>query len=72
MRITNQILSKVGDLTKQFSNFPESYVKRSMEQVRKSLAKRIKKPGTDRLSHLFTLRFTGELHEGNQTISQGL
>jgi len=33
MRIINQIFSKVGDLTKQFSNLPESYIKRSMEQV---------------------------------------
>lgn len=37
MRITSQFFSKVGDLTKQFSNFPESYVKRSMEQVSRNV-----------------------------------
>lgn len=33
MRLTQKLLSRVGDWTKQFSNFPESYIKRSMEQV---------------------------------------
>lgn len=33
MRLPGTLLSKVGDLTKKFSNFPESYIKRSMEQV---------------------------------------
>jgi hypothetical protein len=33
MRITN-ILKKVSDISKQYANFPDSYVKRSMEQVK--------------------------------------
>lgn len=33
MRLTTAFFSKVGDITKQFSNLPESYIKRSMEQV---------------------------------------
>ncbi|XP_071453393.1 large ribosomal subunit protein uL24m [Hetaerina americana] len=33
MRITRIFLSKVADLTKQYANLPESYIKRSMEQV---------------------------------------
>lgn len=33
MRLTQFLYAKVGDLTKQFSNLPESYIKRSMEQV---------------------------------------
>lgn len=33
MRITSALWGKVGDLTKKFSNFPDSYIKRSMEQV---------------------------------------
>lgn len=33
MRLTTALFSKVGDLTKKFSNLPESYIKRSMEQV---------------------------------------
>ncbi|XP_046403184.1 probable 39S ribosomal protein L24, mitochondrial [Ischnura elegans] len=33
MRITRALMCKVGDLTKQYSNLPDSYVKRSMEQV---------------------------------------
>lgn len=28
--------AKVGELTKQYANFPDSYVQRSMEQVRKN------------------------------------
>lgn len=34
MRLPQFLSSKVGDLTKQFSNFPDTYVKRSIEQVR--------------------------------------
>lgn len=33
MRLTTAVFSKVGDLTKQFANLPETYIKRSMEQV---------------------------------------
>ncbi|XP_026473668.1 probable 39S ribosomal protein L24, mitochondrial [Ctenocephalides felis] len=33
MRRSLQLCQKVGDLTKQYSNLPESYIKRSMEQV---------------------------------------
>lgn len=33
MRLTQKLFSRVGDWTKQFSNLPESYIKRSMEQV---------------------------------------
>ncbi|KAJ6650102.1 putative 39S ribosomal protein L24, mitochondrial [Pseudolycoriella hygida] len=33
MRITSQFFRKVGDITKKFSNFPDSYIKRSMEEV---------------------------------------
>ncbi|PSN38819.1 putative 39S ribosomal protein L24 [Blattella germanica] len=33
MRLTSSILSKVGELTKQYSNLPEAYIKRAMEQV---------------------------------------
>lgn len=33
MRLPGALLSKVGELTKKFSNLPESYIKRSMEQV---------------------------------------
>ncbi|XP_044735868.1 probable 39S ribosomal protein L24, mitochondrial [Chrysoperla carnea] len=33
MRLTQAFFTKVGDLTKQFSNLPESYIKRSMDQV---------------------------------------
>ncbi|KAJ9587133.1 hypothetical protein L9F63_028295 [Diploptera punctata] len=33
MRLSARLLCKVGDLTKQYSNLPESYIKRSMEQV---------------------------------------
>uniref|UniRef100_U5EWJ8 Large ribosomal subunit protein uL24m n=1 Tax=Corethrella appendiculata TaxID=1370023 RepID=U5EWJ8_9DIPT len=32
MRITN-ILRKIGDVSKKYSNLPDSYIKRSMEQV---------------------------------------
>lgn len=33
MRLHATLLNKVGELTKKFSNLPESYIKRSMEQV---------------------------------------
>uniref|UniRef100_A0A6M2DC54 Large ribosomal subunit protein uL24m n=1 Tax=Xenopsylla cheopis TaxID=163159 RepID=A0A6M2DC54_XENCH len=33
MRRSIQLCQKVGDLTKEFSNLPESYIKRSMEKV---------------------------------------
>lgn len=33
MRITSVLLNKVGELTKQYSNLPESYIKRAMEKV---------------------------------------
>lgn len=33
MRLTTALFSKVGDLTKKFSNLPDAYIKRSMEQV---------------------------------------
>ncbi|XP_059617953.1 large ribosomal subunit protein uL24m [Phlebotomus argentipes] len=33
MRITSQMLKKVHELSIKYSNFPESYVKRAMEQV---------------------------------------
>lgn len=33
MRLSTVLLSKVGDLTKKYSNLPESYIKRAMEQV---------------------------------------
>lgn len=33
MRLTTSLLNKVGDLTKKFSNLPDTYIKRSMEQV---------------------------------------
>uniref|UniRef100_A0A0K8TRN0 Large ribosomal subunit protein uL24m n=1 Tax=Tabanus bromius TaxID=304241 RepID=A0A0K8TRN0_TABBR len=33
MRLTRTLLSKVHDLTAKYANFPDSYVKRSMEQV---------------------------------------
>ncbi|XP_049832985.1 probable 39S ribosomal protein L24, mitochondrial [Schistocerca gregaria] len=33
MRFTSLLLSKVGDLTKQYSNLPETYIKRAMEKV---------------------------------------
>ncbi|XP_055683985.1 probable 39S ribosomal protein L24, mitochondrial [Lutzomyia longipalpis] len=33
MRLTSQLLRKVHDLSIKYSNFPESYVKRAMEQV---------------------------------------
>lgn len=33
MRLSQLLLSRVGEWTKQFSNFPESYIKRAMEQV---------------------------------------
>ncbi|XP_069678412.1 large ribosomal subunit protein uL24m [Periplaneta americana] len=33
MRLTRSLFSKVGELTKKYSNLPESYIKRSMEQV---------------------------------------
>lgn len=32
MRLTS-MLKKVGEISKKYGNFPESYVKRSMEQV---------------------------------------
>lgn len=69
MRITSQILSKVGDLTKHFSNFPESYVKRSMEQVSK-----IALPGVQSMSLYIRchLRCIGEHLEENQIIFQEL
>jgi hypothetical protein len=34
MRLTNVVMCKVGELTKQYSNLPESYIKRAMEQVK--------------------------------------
>lgn len=33
MRITNILFSKVGKWSKQFSNLPDRYIKRAMEQV---------------------------------------
>lgn len=33
MRLTQILLSRVGDLTKKYSNLPDSYIKRAMEQV---------------------------------------
>lgn len=33
MRIFNYLAKKVGDLTIKYSNLPESYIKRSYEQV---------------------------------------
>ncbi|KAF4524279.1 hypothetical protein B566_EDAN012042 [Ephemera danica] len=33
MRLITFLCSKVGELTKQYSNLPEKYIKRSMEQV---------------------------------------
>lgn len=36
MRIFGFLSKKVGDLTIKYSNFPESYVKRSYEQVHRS------------------------------------
>lgn len=35
MKFTQILFTKVGDLTKKFSNLPESYIKKSMEQVKK-------------------------------------
>lgn len=32
MRLTG-VLQKIGDVSKKFANFPDAYVKRSMEQV---------------------------------------
>lgn len=67
MRITNQLLKKVGDLSKQYSNFPDSYIKRSMEQVSK-----ITIPGTVdgcQLNNHF--RYTGEPLAENRIIFQG-
>lgn len=37
MRLTQLLCSKVNDLSSRFANFPESYVKRSMEQVNQIL-----------------------------------
>lgn len=33
MKLTQFLFARVGDLTKKFSNLPESYIKRAMEQV---------------------------------------
>jgi len=35
MRLTDYLrdFKKVGELTKKYANFPDSYIKRSMEQV---------------------------------------
>lgn len=36
MRITG-VLQKIGDVSKKFSNLPDAYIKRSMEQVRQNV-----------------------------------
>lgn len=67
MRITNQVLKKVGELSKQYSNFPDAYIKRSMEQVSK-----ITIPATVNVHHQNNhLRYTGEHLEENRIIFQG-
>lgn len=36
MKLTQIFCSKVGDLTKKYSNLPETYIKRAMEQVKRA------------------------------------
>lgn len=37
MRIFGYLAKKVGDLTVKYSNLPESYIKKSYEQVKQTL-----------------------------------
>lgn len=66
MRLTQFLSNKVGDLTKQFSNFPDAYIKRSMEQVRNLFIKNLFMKKKIKF-FIFYLRSTGK-HQRNQII----
>ncbi|KAJ8965967.1 hypothetical protein NQ314_003815 [Rhamnusium bicolor] len=70
MRITNLLFSRVGKWSKQYSNLPDRYIKRAMEQVYWRNPKGIQyKPNAviQRKKYLFTLNrpWTAEFRQDN-------